>query len=92
MAKKTAEELISQFSKIVGEETNEDILSMMDDIKDSVEVDPYEQKYNDLLKKYRDRFEASTDVEENNEVPDSSHDEVRDEILDTTIEDLLIED
>lgn len=91
MAKKTAEELISSFSSIVGEDTNEDILNFMGDLKDSIVVDPYEEKYNSLLKTYRERFESKQDVEQTNEVSDDVHEDIHDEVVDTTIEDLLEE-
>lgn len=84
MAKKTAEELISSFSSIVGEDTNEDILAFMGDLRDSIVPDPYEEKYNNLLKTYRERFESKQDVDQTDE-------DIYDEVVDTTIEDLLEE-
>jgi hypothetical protein len=91
MAKKSASELISSFSNIVGEDTNEDIIEFMKDIEDSIVVDPYEEKYNQLLKDYRDRFESAQDVEGSNESSETVHEEVHDEIIDTTIDDLMEE-
>lgn len=91
MAKKSASELISSFSNIVGEDTNEDIIEFMKDIEDSIVVDPYEEKYNQLLKDYRDRFESAQDVEDSNESSETVHEEVHDEIIDTTIDDLMEE-
>lgn len=91
MAKKSASELISSFSNIVGEDTNEDIIEFMKDIEDSIVVDPYEEKYNRLLKDYRDRFESAQDVEDSNESSETVHEEVHDEIIDTTIDDLMEE-
>ena len=91
MAKKTVEELISSFSSIVGEDTNEDILNFMGDLKDSIVPDPYEEKYNNLLKTYRERFESAQDVEQTNVVSDEFHEDIHDEVVDTTIEDLLEE-
>lgn len=91
MAKRTAEELISSFSSIVGDETNEDIIHYMEDLKDSIVPDPYEEKYNKLLKDYRDRFESAQDVEGSNESSDTVHEEAHNEIVDTTIEDLMEE-
>jgi len=91
MAKKSAAELISSFSNIVGEDTNEDIIEFMKDIEDSIVVDPYEEKYNQLLKDYRDRFESVQGVEGSNKPSGTVHVEVHDEIIDTTIEDLMEE-
>lgn len=91
MAKKSASELISSFSNIVGEDTNEDIIEFMKDIEDSIVVDPYEEKYNQLLKDYRDRFESAQDVEDSNESSETVHEEVHNEIIDTTIDDLMEE-
>lgn len=95
MPKRTAEELIAKFSSIVGDRTDDDVVSMMEDIKDSyAEPDPFEPKYNDLLKRYRDRFEASEDVEETNEVPDQgiAHEDIVDEVRDVTFDDLMIDE
>jgi len=91
MAKKSASELISSFSNIVGEDTNEDIIEFMKDIEDSIVVDPYEEKYNQLLKDYRDRFESAQNVEDSNESSETVHEEVHDEIIDATIDDLMEE-
>lgn len=91
MSKKSASELISSFSNIVGEDTNEDIIEFMKDIEDSIVVDPYEEKYNQLLKDYRDRFESAQNVEDSNESSERVHEEVHDEIIDTTIDDLMEE-
>lgn len=98
MSKKTASELISQFSSIVGEDTTPEVVAMMEDIKDSVEPDPFEEKYNqkvaeydELLTKYRERFESGSDVEDKNETIVESE-EVHDKIEDITFEDLLVDD
>lgn len=98
MAKKTASELISQFSSIVGENTTPEVVEMMEDIKDSIEPDPFEEMYNqkvaeydELLTKYRDRFESGSDVEDKNETIVESE-EVHDKIEDITFEDLLVDD
>ena len=91
MSKKSASELISSFSNIVGEDTNEDIIEFMKDIEDSIVVDPYEEKYNRLLKDYRDRFESAQDVEDSNESSETVHEEVHDESIYTTIDDLMEE-
>ena len=90
MSKRTAEELISKVSSIVGEETNEDVIDLMEDIKDSIVPDPYEAKYNELLARYRARFESSDDVENisNNDTPTEAED-VHDQIEDITFDDLM---
>lgn len=90
MPKKTAEELIASVSKIVGEETSEDVIELMEDIKDSIIPDPYEEKYIELLGKYRARFESAEDVEQISETPVESE-EVKETITDITIEDLIEE-
>lgn len=90
MSKRTAEELISKVSSIVGDETNEDVIDLMEDIKDSIVPDPFEAKYNELLARYRARFESSDDVENisNNDSP-AEADEVHDQIEDITFDDLM---
>ncbi|MBO5870556.1 MAG: hypothetical protein J6Q89_07400 [Clostridia bacterium] len=62
---KTKEEIIESINKLIPE--GSDDLTILEDVSDTldsmkVERDPYEDKYNDLLKKYRERFtEVKTD-------------------------------
>lgn len=62
---KTKEELIESINALIPEGTED--LTILEDVSDTLdsmtkEKDPYEDKYNDLLKKYRERFtEVKTD-------------------------------
>lgn len=62
---KTKEELIESINRLIPEGSED--LTILEDVSDTldsmkVERDPYEDKYNDLLKKYRERFtEVKTD-------------------------------
>lgn len=62
---KTKEEIIESINKLIPEGSED--LTILEDVSDTfdsmkVERDPYEDKYNDLLKKYRERFtEVKTD-------------------------------
>lgn len=62
---KTKEEIIESINRLIPEGSED--LTILEDVSDTldsmkVERDPYEEKYNDLLKKYRERFtEVKTD-------------------------------
>lgn len=62
---KTKEEIIESINRLIPEGSED--LTILEDVSDTldsmkVERDPYEDKYNDLLKKYRERFtEVKTD-------------------------------
>ena len=80
MAKKTLEELISEFNLIVGDNDSEDVLSFLENLTDTVNavppaeaedlrgrVDELEGQLSDLRKRYRDRFYGRTDDKEEDE-------------------------
>ena len=80
MAKKTLEELISEFNLIVGDNDSEDVLAFLEDLTDTVNavppaeaedlrgrVDELEGQLSDLRKRYRDRFYGRTDDKEEDE-------------------------
>ena len=80
MAKKTREELISEFNLIVGDNDSEDVLSFLENLTDTVNavppaeaedlrgrVDELEGQLSDLRKRYRDRFYGRTDDKEEDE-------------------------
>ena len=86
---KTKEEIIESINRLIPEGSED--LSILEDVSDTldsmkVERDPYEDKYNDLLKKYRERFtEVKTD-----EVVDKS-DEAEIEVEEkTSFDDLFV--
>lgn len=85
---KTKEELIESINRLIPEGSED--LTILEDVSDTldsmkVERDPYEDKYNDLLKKYRERFtEVKTD-----EVVDKSEEAEIEVEEKTTFEDLF---
>lgn len=59
MARRTLDELVKGFNAFMPEEPTEEQINFLGDLQDSyTERDPYEEKYNALLKSYRDRFEG----------------------------------
>ena len=59
MARKSLDELVKGFNSLMPEEPTEEQISFLGDLQDSyTEHDNYEEKYNNLLKSYRDRFEG----------------------------------
>ena len=80
MAKKTLEELTSEFNLIVGDNNSEDVLSFLENLTDTVNavppaetedlrgrVEELEGQLSDLRKRYRDRFYGRTDDKEEDE-------------------------
>ena len=80
MAKKTLEELTSEFNLIVGDNDSEDVLAFLEDLTDTMSVEPpaeseelrgrveeLEGQLRDLRKRYRDRFYGRTDDKEDEE-------------------------
>ena len=80
MAKKTLEELISEFNLIVGDNDSEEVLAFLEDLTDAMNADPpaetedlrgrveeLEGQLRDLRKRYRDRFYGRTDEKEEDE-------------------------
>lgn len=80
MAKKTLEELTSEFKLIVGDNDSEDVLTFLEDLTDTMNAEPpaesedlrgrveeLEGQLRDLRKRYRDRFYGRTDEKEEDE-------------------------
>lgn len=80
MAKKTLEELTSEFNLIVGDNDSEDVLTFLENLTDTVNavppsetedlrgrVEELEGQLSDLRKRYRDRFYGRTDDKEEDE-------------------------
>lgn len=94
--KRTKEELLRSFGEIVGERNDESVIGFMEDISDSYDMetptDEYRVKYEDLLKRYRDRFYSKEEYEtETVEKPDEMKDVVT-EYENTTYDDIFKED
>lgn len=64
MAVVTKEDLLRRFGEIVGDRNDEEVISFMEDISDTVvehpdptpETDEYKDKYEDLLRRFKARF------------------------------------
>ena len=80
MAKKTLEELTSEFNLIVGDNDSDDVLSFLENLTDTLNavppaesedlrgrVEELEGQLRDLRKRYRDRFYGRTDEKEKEE-------------------------
>ena len=80
MAKKTLEELTSEFNLIVGDNDSDDVLAFLEDLTDTMNAEPpaesedlrsrveeLEGQLRDLRKRYRDRFYGRTDEKEEDE-------------------------
>ena len=80
MAKKTLEELTSEFNLIVGDNDSDDVLAFLEDLTDTMNAEPpaesedlrgrvdeLEGQLRDLRKRYRDRFYGRTDEKEEEE-------------------------
>lgn len=72
MAKRTREELMEKINKYIGDRTDEETLSLLEDISDSFNPEDavnWEEKYNELAGRYKARFlepSASGTLEPNN--------------------------
>lgn len=94
--KRTKDELLRSFGEIVGERNDESVIGFMEDISDSYNTetptDEYRVKYEDLLKRYRDRFYSKEEYDtETVEKPDEMKDTVT-EYEQTTYDDIFKED
>ena len=80
MAKKTLEELTSEFNLIVGDNDSDDVLAFLEDLTDTMNAEPpaesedlrgrveeLEGQLRDLRKRYRDRFYGRSDEKEEDE-------------------------
>ena len=80
MAKKTLEELTSEFNLIVGDNDSEEVIAFLEDLTDTMNAEPpaesedlrgrveeLEGQLRDLRKRYRDRFYGRTDEKEEDE-------------------------
>lgn len=80
--KLTKEELISRIKAYTGDRTDDDTLSLMEDVSDSLTVDDSEDwhtKYDDLAKKYKDRFTESVKIDDDKK-DDEKEEEVNEDI------------
>lgn len=97
MAKLTKEELIAKINEKLPD-NNELAIELMEDITDSFDFDTSEYdkkladadaKYNDLLKRYKDRFISGEEVEEKEEVEEDEKEDAK--VVDIESIDELIE-
>lgn len=82
MAIKSREEILNAIKGIIGERTDDESMSILEDVQDTFtdfetrtrDTTDWQKKYNDLdaewRKKYRDRFFSHSDEEPEEEEPD----------------------
>lgn len=90
MAKLSRDELIEELKAYTGDRTDDETLKLIEDVSDSTESEDsedWEGKYNDLAKKYKDRFSGSSE-----EVKEEVKDEPKEETEESDAEDIQIDD
>lgn len=87
--KLSKDEFIEKLKAYTGDRTDDETLAILEDAADSFEVDAddWRAKYDDLAKKYKDRFTEK--IEEVKEEPDNEEPDEKKEIK---IDDLFKED
>lgn len=97
MARLKKDELLTELKAYTGDRTDDDTLKIIEDVSDSLEPEEkdadapdWESKYNDLAKKYKDRF---TSPETNKEKDDADgSDDKGDGESETDSEEITISD
>ena len=97
MAVVSKEDLLRRFGEIVGDRNDEEVISFMEDISDTVvehpdptpETDEYKNKYEDLLRRFKARFygDEREEVKEKREIVKNDGEE-----REVTEEDIFKED
>lgn len=97
MAKLTPKEFLDKAKQILGERTDDEALSFLEDCNDTITDDKggedWKSKYDDLVKekdeldkswrqKYRDRFFSADNSQENNDTNPSNHANDKDNEID----------
>lgn len=93
MAKLSKEEFLNKLKAYTGDRTDDETLSIIEDASDSFTEDNgsgWEAKYNDLAKKYKDRFTDKIEVKEEDPKEDPKDDDDNKE--DITVDDLFKEE
>lgn len=89
MARKSLDELVQGFNALMPDEPTEEQINFLGDLQDSyTERDNYEEKYNSLLKSYRDRFESG--IKGGNPPPEPGEPPKEDRAETIHIKDLMI--
>ena len=102
MAVKTKEEILAQIKTVIGERTDDDVITLLEDVADTVDdgKSDWKQKYEEMKtskddlekewrKKYTDRFHNKNEVPPEDETPGGNDDAPNSETI--KIEDLLLE-
>lgn len=100
MAKLKKDELLAELKTYTGERTDDETLKLIEDVSDSIDadgdgkadIDELQKKYDDLAKKYKDRFTdpAPAEEEKTEEKEEVEEDPTIDEMGDgVKIEDLF---
>lgn len=99
MAKLNKDELLTKLKAYTGDRTDDETLEIIEDVSDSIDggddeaakaAEAWEAKYNDLAKKYKDRF---TDGDDGGKDPEPKKtEEKKDEDPDDKAEKITIDD
>lgn len=90
--KLSKEELLDKVKAYTGDRTDDETLSLIEDISDSMTVDDsddWKAKYADLARKYKDRFTEKEEVKDEEEEKDDDDEEEKDDI---TVDDLFTDE
>ena len=103
MAVKTKEEILAQIKTVIGERTDDDVITLLEDVADTVDdgKSDWKQKYEEMKtskddlekewrKKYTDRFHNKNEVPPEDETPGGNDDAPNSETI--KIEDLFTEE
>lgn len=90
MAKLSKEDFIAKLKAYTGDRTDDESLSIIEDASDSFpsseESEEWKAKYEDLAKKYKDRFTDKVEVKEEVKEEDPKDDDSKEDI---TVDDLF---
>lgn len=95
MAKLSKDEFIEKLKAYTGDRTDDETLSLIEDASDSYTDAPaddsedWHAKYDDLAKKYKDRFTEKIEVKDDPEPKEEKEDDEKDDI---SVDDLFEEE
>lgn len=94
------EELLKELHDYTGDRTDDETLKLIEDVSDSLDADgngktdseDWQAKYNDLAKKYKDRFTESVEVKEDTKDEDDKKEEEEEKAEKISADDLFTDE